>query len=72
MTELWLMRCKQKCQVLYPERILKRGQTLPLPFLSLGCLEHNMMAGAAAAPSDHEYGATFMGCGASGLGRLSW
>ena len=55
-TELWLMRHKQNggwCTL--KESSEGMGQTFPLCFLPPSFLEHDLMAGALAAPLDHEH-----------------
>lgn len=46
------------------------GQTFPLPFLSSSCLELDVMAGALAAPPDHEHEDHIQGHGSSEIGGL--
>jgi len=46
------------------------GLNFPLPFLSSSCLEHDVMAGALAAPPDHEPEDHIQGHGSNELGGL--
>lgn len=72
-TQLWLMRHKWKCRVMYLESILKReGADLPLPFPSPVFLNQDVMAGAAAAPLTTSMGTTVKGLGCGAVSGEAW